>query len=270
MTTTPELEARALSVEYAAHSGRLPALRSLDLAVPQGAFVSVLGPSGSGKTTLLNVFAGFVRPTSGGARFRGTPISAPSVERAVVFQRHALLPWLDVADNVAFPLKIRGIERRARRSRVMPLIERVGLSDFADQPVWALSGGMQQRVGLARALAADPSVLLLDEPLGALDAITREDMQHVLLGLWAASSKTALLITHDIEEAVFLGTQLIVLSERPGRIVARYDLPFASRIAAGEDPGAVRSDRDFAAIKAELRGVMQAHAHEKRKLEPAT
>ena len=156
MSITPELEARALSVEYHAHSGRLPALRGIDLAVAPGAFVAVLGPSGSGKTTLLNVFAGFVRPTSGEARFRGKPISAPSVERAVVFQRHALLPWLDVADNIAFPLKIRGIERSRRRLMVMPLVHRVGLSEFADHPVWTLSGGMQQRVGLARALAADP------------------------------------------------------------------------------------------------------------------
>ena len=120
----------------------------------------------------------------------------------------------------------------------MPLLLRVGLAEFADHPVWTLSGGMQQRVGLARALAADPAVLLLDEPLGALDAITREDMQRVLLDLWASSEKTALLITHDIEEAVFLATELIVLSERPGRIVGRFDLPFSRRVAAGDDPRA--------------------------------
>ena len=204
MSTAPELEARALSVDYPAHSGKLAALSGIDLAVAPGAFVAVLGPSGSGKTTLLNVFAGFVRPTAGEARFRGKPITAPSADRAVVFQRHALLPWLDVADNVAFPLKIKGIERSRRRQMVMPLLLRVGLAEFADHPVWTLSGGMQQRVGLARALAADPAVLLLDEPLGALDAITREDMQRVLLDLWASSQKTALLITHDIEEAAFL------------------------------------------------------------------
>jgi taurine transport system ATP-binding protein len=267
----PELEARALSVEYAAHTGRLPALRGIDLAAAPGAFVAVLGPSGSGKTTLLNVFAGFVRPTAGEALFRGQPITAPSAERAVVFQHHALLPWLSVADNVAFPLKIRGIERSRRRQMVAPLLIRVGLAEFADHPVWTLSGGMQQRVGLARALAADPAVLLLDEPLGALDAITREDMQRVLLDLWASSRKTALLITHDIEEAVFLGTQLLVLSERPGRIVARYDLEFSRRVAAGEDPRAIRADPGFASIKTELRDVMHAHAASgKRELESAS
>jgi len=271
MSTTSELEARGLAVDYPAHSGRLPALRGIDLAVEPGAFLAVLGPSGSGKTTLLNVFAGFVRPTSGQAFFRGKPISAPSVERAVVFQRHALLPWLDVTENIAFPLKIRGIERARRRQMVLPLVHRVGLSEFAEHPVWTLSGGMQQRVGLARALAADPAVLLLDEPLGALDAITREDMQRVLLDLWASSHKTALLITHDIEEAVFLGTQLIVLSERPGRIVARHDLPFSRRVAAGDDPRAVRSDATFASVKAELRDVMHAHAmSEKREMEAAS
>ncbi len=190
MADVAELEARCLSVEYDAANGALPALRGIDLRVGPGAFVAVLGPSGSGKTTLLNVFAGFIRPTSGEANFRGAPITAPSAERAVVFQRHALLPWLDVADNVAFPLKVRGIDRKRRRQMVIPLLLRVGLAEFADHPVWTLSGGMQQRVGLARALAADPAVLLLDEPLGALDAITREDMQRVLLDLWAGSAKT--------------------------------------------------------------------------------
>jgi len=139
---------------------------------------------------------------------------------------------------------------------VEPLVARVGLADFARHPVWTLSGGMQQRVGLARALAADPALLLLDEPLGALDAITREDLQQVLLDLWATSSKTAVLITHDVEEAVFLATRLIVLSERPGRIIGRFDLPFAARIAAGDDSRAIRSDPDFNAAKAELRDLM--------------
>jgi taurine transport system ATP-binding protein len=271
MSTAPELEARALSVDYPAHSGKLAALSGIDLAVAPGAFVAVLGPSGSGKTTLLNVFAGFVRPTAGEARFRGRPITSPSADRAVVFQRHALLPWLDVADNIAFPLKIKGIERSRRRQMVVPLLLRVGLAEFADHPVWTLSGGMQQRVGLARALAADPAVLLLDEPLGALDAITREDMQGVLLDLWASSHKTALLITHDIEEAAFLATELIVLSERPGRIVGRYDLPFSRRVTAGDDPNAVRSDPAFSALKAELRALMHSRAaSDRRALEAAS
>jgi taurine transport system ATP-binding protein len=216
----------------------------------------VLGPSGSGKTTLLNAFAGFVRPTSGNVFFRGQPIVAPSVERAVVFQRHALLPWLDVTENIAFPLKLRGVDKRRRQAMVAPLLGRVGLAEFTHHPVWTLSGGMQQRVGLARALAADPAVLLLDEPLGALDAITRESLQRVLIELWAGSAKTAVLITHDVEEAVFLGTRLIVLSERPGRIVGRFDLPFSARVAAGDDPRAIRSDPAFTAAKAELRDLM--------------
>ena len=210
-----------------------------------GQFLAILGPSGSGKTTLLNAFAGFIRPTAGNVYFRGQPIVAPSVERAVVFQRHALLPWLDVTENIAFPLKLRGIGKHRRRALVAPLLLRVGLAEFADHPVWTLSGGMQQRVGLARALAADPAVLLLDEPLGALDAITREDLQRVLIELWAGSTKTAVLITHDVEEAVFLATRLIVLSERPGRIVGQFDLPFSARIAAGDDPRAIRSEPAF-------------------------
>ena len=269
MSATPELEARDLSVEYDANRGSVPALDGIDLVVEPGAFLAVLGPSGSGKTTLLNAFAGFVRPTSGEALFRGQTIVAPSVERAVVFQRHALLPWLDVAENIAFPLKIRGIDRRRRRQMIVPLLVQVGLAEFADQPVWTLSGGMQQRVGLARALAADPAVLLLDEPLGALDAITREDLQRVLLDLWATSSKTAVLITHDIEEAVFLATHLVVLSQRPGRIVARFEVPFARRIAAGEDARAVRSLPEFTAMKAELRAIMDRRAARTPVLEAA-
>lgn len=268
MSTVPELEARNLSVEYDATEGAVPALRGVDLTVEAGGFLAILGPSGSGKTTLLNTFAGFIRPTSGEAYFRGKPIAGPSVERAVVFQRHALLPWLDVTENIAFPLKLRGIERRRRRALVTPLLVRVGLAEFASHPVWTLSGGMQQRVGLARALAADPAVLLLDEPLGALDAITREDLQRVLIELWSASNKTAVLITHDIEEAVFLATRLIVLSERPGRIVGRYDLPFAARIAAGDDPRAIRSEADFTAAKAELRALMDRRPATRQVKEP--
>jgi taurine transport system ATP-binding protein len=269
MATPLELEARGLSVDYAAGGGGMPALRGIDLAVPAGDFVTVLGPSGSGKTTLLNVLAGFVRPTSGTARFRGADIVAPSAERAVVFQRHALLPWLDVTDNVAYPLKVRGVDRRQRRRMVLPLLHRVGLADFASHAVWTLSGGMQQRVGLARALAADPALLLLDEPLGALDAITREDMQGLLLDLWSSSGKTVLLITHDIEEAVFLGTTLVVLSDRPGRIVARRELDFSRRIAGGDDPRAVRSDPAFTAVRAELRDLMHDQSRNvRRTLEP--
>jgi taurine transport system ATP-binding protein len=255
MTIAPELEARNLSVEYELAEGAVSALRGIDLAVEPGQFLAILGPSGSGKTTLLNAFAGFIRPTAGSVYFRGEPIMAPSVERAVVFQRHALLPWLDVSENIAFPLKLRGIEKRRRRALVAPLIARIGLAEFADLPVWALSGGMQQRVGLARALAADPAVLLL-----ALDAITREGLQRVLIELWAGSRKTAVLITHDVEEAVFLATRLIVLSERPGRIIARFDLPFSARIAAGDDSRSIRSDPAFTAAKAELRDLMDRRA----------
>jgi taurine transport system ATP-binding protein len=271
MSAMPDLEAIGLSVDFPAAAGAMPALRGIDLAIPTGAFVTVLGPSGSGKTTLLNVFAGFVHPTAGTARFRGVPISAPSAERAVVFQGHALLPWLDVAENVAFPLKLKGMPRRRRRQMVMPLLHRVGLADFAGHAVWTLSGGMQQRVGLARALAADPAVLLLDEPLGALDAITRESMQRLLLDLWSSSGKTAMLITHDIEEAIFLGTRLILLSDRPGRIVAREDLSFGRRVAEGEDPRAIRNDPAFAAVKARLRDLMHDQAARvRREPEPAT
>src|SRR5581483_7889568 len=145
MPATPELEVRGLSVEYDLGESAVAALRGIDLAVEQAALIAVLAPSGSGKTTLLNAFAGFIRPTAGEAYFRGRPIVAPSAERAVVFQRHALLPWLDVTENIAFPLRMRGLGSVRRRAMVAPLVARVGLAEFAKHPVWTLSGGMQQR-----------------------------------------------------------------------------------------------------------------------------
>ena len=218
-------------------------LNGVDLSVKRGQVVVIIGPSGSGKTTLLNVFAGLIRPTAGNVYFRGRPIVAASVERAVVFQRHALLPWLNVAENIAFPLKLRGIERRRRRAMVMPLLVSVGLIEFADHPVWTLSGGMQQRVGLARAFATEAPILLMDEPFSALDPLIRTKLQDELLALQKTLKKTIVFVSHDLEEALKLGSHIsimeggrIVQTGRPEDIVLRPANDYVREFIANVNP----------------------------------
>jgi glycine betaine/proline transport system ATP-binding protein len=245
------------------------AVEDVSFDVQPGEVFVVMGLSGSGKSTLVRCLTRLIEPTLGAVDLDGEDIRKASPERlrelrrrrfSMVFQNFGLLPHRRVLDNIAFGLELRGESKARRLERAGEMLGLVGLEGMAERYPDELSGGQQQRVGLARALAADPAVLLLDEPLGALDAITREDLQQVLIELWAGSQKTAVLITHDVEEAVFLATRLIVLSERPGRIVAGFDLPFSARIAAGEDPRGIRAEPDFTAAKAELRDLMDRRA----------
>lgn len=211
-----------------------PVLQDINLQLDSHELLVVLGPSGCGKTTLLNLVAGFLPVESGSITLDNQPVTGPGAERGVVFQHEGLLPWRNVLDNVAFGLQLAGMSRPDRDAIARRLIRQVGLEGAEKRAIWQLSGGQRQRVGIARALATDPQLLLLDEPFGALDAFTREQMQTLLLTLWRDSGKQILLITHDIEEAIFLASELILLSPGPGRIVERLRPGFGQRFAAGE------------------------------------
>lgn len=244
------LSLQQVSLRY--ESASVPVLDAISLEVNAGELVVALGPSGCGKTSLLKLMAGFVAPSGGEILLDGTPVRAPGAERGVVFQDDALLPWLDVLGNVAFGLKLRGVARAEREARARELLRLVDLGGYETQRIWALSGGQRQRVGLARALTADPRVLLLDEPFGALDALNREQMQALLLRVWQASRKGVFLITHDIEEAVFLASELVLLSSRPARVVERLKLDFGRRYAAGEAVRSIKSDPEFIRIREQV------------------
>ena len=249
-----------VSVIYPAADGRPPvaALSEINLEIVEGEFVVALGASGCGKSTLLNLIAGFLSPSTGTLVLDSRTVSGPGADRAVVFQKHALLPWLNVIDNVAFGLEIQGIAKQARHKTANEFIQLLGLDGFQNSPVYKLSGGMQQRVGIARALTCDPKILLMDEPLGALDALTREKAQELILKIWGETRKSVFFITHSVEEALFMGTKLIVMSPRPGRITHVFDLPFSRQFQSGAPARQVKASPEFIGLREKVLNIIFA------------
>ena len=253
------LQVRNASVFFEQSGGQIVhALDRVSLDIPAGGIVTALGASGCGKSTLLNAIAGFLPLSAGEILLDSMPVTRPGADRGVVFQKDALLPWRSVVDNVALGLDYAGVTRRERRRRAEALLSLVHLEGFADARPHELSGGMRQRVGLARALATDPKVLLMDEPFGALDSLTRAQMQDLLVEVWAKTAKQVFVITHSIDEALMLGTTVLVMLPRPGRVAARWDLDFVHRRVAGEPAEALRRTPRFSAMHEEIRALIHA------------
>ena len=247
MTAPALLQVRGVTRRFASAQGETVALQATDLDVAENDFVTILGPSGCGKSTLLRIVAGLDQPTAGEVLLAGQRLAGPGADRGMVFQSYTLFPWLSVLDNVCFGLRERGWPRARQLDVAHGFIAQVGLQGFEAHFPKQLSGGMQQRTALARALANGPRMLLMDEPFGALDHQTRELMQELLLGIWERERKTVMFVTHDIDEAVFMGSRVVVMSARPGRIKLdrAVSLPHPRHYAVKTTPA-------FVELKAEL------------------
>jgi NitT/TauT family transport system ATP-binding protein len=239
-----EFSVRDTSRQGRGASRRLLAVDNVDLQIADGEFLVIVGPSGCGKSTLLDMLSGLTLPSSGQILIDGTPITGPGPDRGIVFQQYALLPWRTARENVELGLEATGAGKRERRERAREHLDLVGLDDFADSYPHQLSGGMKQRVAIARSLVTDPELLIMDEPFGALDALTRDSLQTQLARIWERTGKTIVFVTHGIDEAVYLGQRVAVMSARPGRIKAVFEIPPMSHEAVAE----VRADPDFGTL----------------------
>lgn len=245
------IEISGLSKTYRGQDGsQVQALHSVDLHVRDNEFLTVLGPSGCGKTTMLKMIAGLITQDAGSIAIDGVEVRGPGPERAMVFQNFALLPWATVLENVAFGLQMRGVAKAERHERARELVATVGLAGFESKRPGELSGGMQQRVGLARALAVQPGVLLMDEPFGAVDEQTRRLLQEELLAIWEKNRVTVVFITHSMEEAVLLGDRVVLMSARPGQIAEIVDVPLER--PRSSDVGGLERSREYTEITAHL------------------
>lgn len=228
-----QIEIDGVDLDYKGLTGPVKALQDITFNIYRGEFVCVLGPSGCGKSTLLKIIAGFIPPTSGTVKLDGEDIKGTDWQRGVVFQHPPLYDWFSVRENVEFGPKMRGLPKAKYHKLAEDFLAKVGLTEFADKKIYELSGGMKQRVSIARALVNDPEILLMDEPFGALDALTRETVQDLTRKIWWESGKTIFFITHDVEEALLLGSRAIVLSRHPGKVLDDIPLRFSRQIAEG-------------------------------------
>jgi NitT/TauT family transport system ATP-binding protein len=235
------IEVRNLYKVFGAGGLRVLALENVSFDIKKGEFFCIIGPSGCGKTTLLHIIAAFTAPSSGEVAYQGSPIITPGPDRIVIFQEYGLFPWMTVAQNIEFGLKAKGLSARERRDLVREYVDLVRLRGFENRYPHQISGGMKQRVGIARALAPDPEVVLMDEPFGALDSLTRDLMQEEILRIWESTRKTFVLITHNIEEAIFLGDRVLVMTARPGRVKELIDI----KLPRPRDPEMRNSDPQF-------------------------
>ncbi len=242
------IEIEDFGLRYKTPTGFTEAVTGVSLTVEPGEFVSIIGPSGCGKSTMLNALAGFLKPTSGSVRVDGKPVDGPGADRGMIFQQYSLFPWKTVRQNVEFGLKMKGVDAAERQRQARTLLGLAGLHQFEDHYPEALSGGMKQRVGIVRALATGPRILLLDEPFGALDAQTRLIMQQILTNMWQRLKISVLFVTHDIDEAIFLSDRVYVMTARPGSIKAEIAVP----LARPREPAVIMSS-EFLALR---RGLM--------------
>jgi len=254
---TARLELHGISKVFRTRHGETVALDGIDLVVEPGEFVCIVGASGCGKSTLLSIVAGLTEPTAGSVSLDGEEIEGPGPDRGLVFQTYSLYPWRSVSQNIAFGLELEGIGRDEIKRRVDHYLEVMKLQKWADARPSQLSGGMRQRVAIARSLVTEPEVLLLDEPFGALDAHTKSVMQEYLLSVWRQTGTTVLMVTHDVEEAIFLGQRIYVLASHPGRVKREIEVPFG----ADRSP-TIRREERFLDLRDEIRGLLLAEAVE--------
>lgn len=234
--------------------GEFTALESVDLEIAEGEFVALIGPSGCGKSTLLEILAGLQAPTAGTVQVDGATVSSPGPDRAVVFQNYALFPWRTVIENVTFSMEMKGEDRRASERVAAKYLEMVGLQSFSNHYIWQLSGGMKQRVGLARALACEPSVLLMDEPFGALDAMTRDVLQDQLLEIQRRINSSVVFVTHSVDEAIYLSDRIVAMGTAPGRVVTSFNVPFGKDLSRND----MRSQPEYAELHADIWKILEA------------
>ncbi|MCD0451494.1 ABC transporter ATP-binding protein [Actinocorallia sp. API 0066] len=264
----PKISIRGVTKTFSVRDANLgrpsqfTAVSDIDIDVRAGEFLTLVGPSGCGKSTLLDLIAGLTKPASGTILLDGEPITGPGLDRGIVFQQYALFPWRTARGNIEFGLEAKGVGRKERRARAAEFLDLVGLSGFADRYPHELSGGMRQRVAIARSLAFDPEVLLMDEPFAALDAQTRESLQEELLSIWQRTGKTVVFITHGIDEAVYLGQRVAIMTSRPGRIKEIVDIDFETR------EGDLRADAKFGEFRHHIWTALRdevaaAQAHER-------